>query len=139
MLVLGYTRAMTLREIVTEWKSEGKALGHFNFSDSNQLRAIALASKKTNLPVIVGLSEGEREFFPLSHARSVIDAYASEEGVQLYLNADHTYGLEKAKQAIDAGVNSIVIDGAKLSIEENIALVKSVVAYGRGRDVGVEG
>jgi fructose-bisphosphate aldolase class II len=49
--------------------------------------------------------------------------------------------LDKAKEAIDAGVDSIVVDGAKLPLEENIALVKQVVAYARasGRDVVVEG
>lgn len=128
----------SLRDAIDAARGGGSAIGHFNISDSNQLRAIALASKRTNLPVIIGLSEGEREFFPLTHARSIIDAYKAE-GSLLYLNADHTYGLEKAKLAIDAGVDSIVIDGAKLSFEENVALVKNVAAYGRGRDVIIEG
>ena len=131
---------LSLREVVQEYKKAGKAVGHFNFSDSNQLKAIAEAAKETGLPVIAGLSEGEREFFPLSHARALIDLYASQ-GMQIYLNADHTYGLDKAKQAIDDGVNSIVIDGAKLGMEENILLVKQVVSYARGskRDIVVEG
>src|SRR3990167_2586615 len=117
---------MTLREVVIQYQKDGKALGHFNFSDSNQLKAIAQAAKETGLPVIAGLSEGEREFFPLSHARALIDLYQSQ-GAQIYLNADHTYSMDKAKRAIDDGVNSIVIDGAKLSMEENILLVKQVV------------
>lgn len=130
----------TLREAVEGARGGKYAIGHFNISDSNQLRALALASKETNLPVIVGLSEGEREFFPLTHARALVDLYRAQ-GIQMYLNADHTYGMEKAKEAIDAGVDSIVVDGAKLSLPENIALVKDVVAYARasGRDCIVEG
>ena len=130
----------SLRDVIEEYKKAGKAIGHFNVSDSNQLRALADAAKETGLPVIAGLSEGEREFFPLAHARALVDLYASQ-GVQIYVNADHTYGLDKAKQAIDDGVNSIVIDGAKLSMEENILLVKQVVSYARSssRDIVVEG
>lgn len=133
-------RMMTLREAVSTALTGKRAIGHFNISDSNQLKALALASKETNLPVIVGLSEGEREFFPLSHARALVDLYRSD-GIQMYLNADHTYTRENAKAAIDAGVDSIVVDGAKLSMDENLAYVKDVVAYakGSGRDVLVEG
>jgi fructose-bisphosphate aldolase class II len=135
-----------LREVIAEYKKAGKALGHFNFSDSNQLRAIAGAARETGIPVVAGLSEGEREFFPLSHARALVDVYIRE-GVPLYLNADHTYSLQKAKRAIDDGIDSIVVDGAKLPFDENIKLLKEVVAYARGkksffgggRDVLVEG
>jgi fructose-bisphosphate aldolase class II len=122
-----------LRDVVAEYKKSGKALGHFNFSDSNQLKAIAMAAKEANIPVVVGLSEGEREFFPIPHARALVDLYNTQ-GTQLYLNADHTYSLEKAKAAINAGVDSIVVDGAKLSFDENAALLKQVVAYAHQND-----
>jgi fructose-bisphosphate aldolase class II len=130
----------TLREVINQYKEAHKAVGHFNFSDSNQLRAIADAGRETGLPVIAGLSEGEREYFSLSQARALIDVY-QKEGVQLYLNADHTYSYDKAKAAIDAGVDSIVVDGAALPLEENIRLVRDVVAYARqqARDIVVEG
>lgn len=130
----------TLREAIMDAKAAGRAIGHFNFSDSNQLHAIALAAQETGLPVIAGLSEGEREFFPISHARALIDVY-NKNGVQMYLNADHTYSVEKVQKAIDAGVDSVVVDGAKLPFDENIALVKACVAYARasGRDVVMEG
>ncbi len=130
----------TLRECVEEYKNGGKALGHFNVSDSNQLRAIALAARETGLPVVVGLSEGEREFFPLAHARAIINAYNTD-GLQMYLNADHTYSVEKVKEAIAAGVDSIVVDGAKLPFIENIALLKTCVEEARAstREILIEG
>lgn len=120
----------SLRDTIAEYKKKGKALGHFNVSDSNQLRAVAGAAKETNLPVIVGLSEGEREFFPLAHARATIDAY-QKDGLHVYLNADHTYSYEKAAAAIDAGVDSVVVDGAKLAFGENVKLLDRIVAYAR--------
>ncbi|HEY5383280.1 MAG TPA: class II fructose-bisphosphate aldolase [Candidatus Paceibacterota bacterium] len=130
----------TLREAIAEYQTAGKAIGHFNFSDSNQLKAIALASKETGLPVIAGLSEGEREYFPLAHGKALIDAYRKE-GIHIYLNADHTYSVEKVQAAIAAGVDSVVVDGAKLPFEENIHLLETCVKYARasGRDVVMEG
>ena len=135
----------TLRQVIGDFKQSGRAIGHFNISDSNQLHAIALASKETGLPVIVGLSEGEREYFPIAHAKALIDVYRTH-GAAVYLNADHTYSLEKAIKAIDDGVDSIVVDGANLPMAANIALVKAVVSYAKskksffgGRDIVVEG
>ncbi len=130
----------TLREAIFEYKAAGKAIGHFNFSDSNQLRAIALAAKEARVPIIAGLSEGEREYFPLAHARALVDQY-QKQNIQIYLNADHTYSLEKAQAAVDAGVDSMVIDGAKLSFAANVELVKQCVAYAKasGREVIMEG
>lgn len=130
----------SLRELIVEYAHAQKAIGHFNISDSNQLHAIALAAKETGLPTIIGLSEGERGYFPLSHVRALVTIYQSK-GASLYLNADHTYSFEAAKQAIDEGVDSIVVDGSKLPLEENSALTKQVVAYARSqkRDVVVEG
>ena len=48
----------------------------------------------------------------------------------LFLNFE---SLEKAQEAIDHGVDSIVIDGAAHTFEENIKLVEQVVAYARHR------
>ena len=130
----------TLRETIGEYKAAGKAIGHFNFSDSNQLKAIIDASRETGLPVIAGLSEGEREYFPLMQARALIELYQNQ-GVQIYLNADHTYSVEKVQRAIAAGCDSVIIDGAKLPFEENAHLAATCVKYARasGRDVIVEG
>ncbi|HVV15286.1 MAG TPA: class II fructose-bisphosphate aldolase [Candidatus Paceibacterota bacterium] len=130
----------TLRETIGEFRAAGKAIGHFNFSDSNQLKAIAEAARETGLPVIAGLSEGERTYFHTSHARAVIDIYRAE-GVEIFLNADHTYSVEKVQRAISAGVDSVVVDGAKLPFEENVHMLTACVKYARaaGRDVVMEG
>jgi fructose-bisphosphate aldolase class II len=130
----------TLRETIADFQEAGRAIGHFNFSDSNQLKAIAEAAKESGLPVIAGLSEGEREFFPLAQGRALVDIYRAQ-GVEIFLNADHTYSVEKVQRAIAAGVDSVVVDGAKLSFDENVLMLSTCVKYARasGRDVVMEG
>lgn len=130
----------TLRETIEQFRKEGKALGHFNISDSNQLKAIAEAALLTKLPVVVGLSEGERAFFPLAEVRALVEYY-NEQGASIYLNADHTYSIEKVQEALVAGVDSIVVDGAKLPFDGNVMLLTSAVKYARaaGGDVLIEG
>lgn len=137
---LCYNYCMTLRDTIAEYKSQGKAIAHFNFSDSNQLRAIADAAKETGLPVIVGLSEGERDYFGFSLARSLVNVYR-DQGINMFLNADHTYSTELVQRAITVGADSVVVDGAKLSFDENLLMLTACVKYARasGRDVITEG
>src|SRR3989338_3779452 len=50
----------TLREVIADAEAKKNAVGHFNISNIEGLWAIFRAARSLNLPVIVGLSEGER-------------------------------------------------------------------------------
>jgi fructose-bisphosphate aldolase class II len=54
-----------------------------------------------------------------------------EYDIPVFLNADHTYTLEKVQEVVEAGYDSVIVDGAKLPYEENVALVKSCVDFVR--------
>ncbi len=131
---------MTLREEIAEAKDENRAIAHFNVSDSTQLSGVLRAARRAEEPVIIGVSEGEGEFIGLTAIAALVRA-ARDGGQHVYLNADHSYSLERAKAAIDAGFDAVIIDGAKLSFEENMEMTRATVAYARGneREVLVEG
>ena len=131
---------MTLLEEILQAKAEGWAIGHFNISDSTQFNAIMRAAERADVPVAVGVSEGEGEFLGLHNATALVQS-ARKAGRRVYLNADHSYSVSRAKSAIDAGFDSVIIDGAKATFEENAQMAKEVVAYrnASGKDVLVEG
>jgi len=49
-----------LRELLQEAHESGVAIGHFNISDLVLLKAAFSSAQALNVPVLVGLSEGER-------------------------------------------------------------------------------
>src|SRR3990172_5430548 len=118
----------------------GYALGQFNVSTADQMRAVMEAGRKFDLPVMVGTSEGEWKFLGARQAVKLCEAY-EEDGLQVILNADHTKSLENVKKALEAGYNSIHFDGSELPYEENIALTKQAVEMARAvsPDISVEG
>lgn len=120
----------TLKEMLTTAAAEKYAIGHFNASTRDMMIAIAEAGVETDMPVLIGLSEGERDFVGIDEAVRLVASYR-EKGHRVYLNADHSYSLERVQAAVTAGVDAVIIDAAKLPIEENIALVKSCVDYVR--------
>jgi len=131
----------TYREYITEHVKVKKAIGHFNISTIEALWAIVLVAQQQGVPVIIGLSEGERDFIGLRQAIALVQSIRNEYNQPIFINADHTYSVARVKEAIDAGVDSVIFDGAKLTLEENIKATKECVAYARasGRDVLVEG
>ncbi|MSR73256.1 ketose-bisphosphate aldolase [Candidatus Parcubacteria bacterium] len=131
----------TLRETVAEAIKNKVAVGHFNISNLEALWGIFNAAKKLGVPVIIGVSEGERDFVGVRQASALVKSIRDEYDYPIYLNADHTYSVERVKEAIDAGFDSVIVDGAKLSFEENVAMASECVKYARacGRDVLVEG
>lgn len=119
------------KDLIYTYKKEGKAIAHFNISNLDQARAIAQVAQELNQPVIIGVSEGEREYIGIEMVRVLVDELNQEYEVPIFLNGDHTYSLEKVQEVIEAGYDSVIVDGAKLPYEENVALVKSCVDYVR--------
>src|SRR3989344_438222 len=134
---------MTLKEWIKWAEEKGVAIGHFNISDSEGFKAVVESvgdiSTKAGfqIPVIIGVSEGERDFIGLKEVIA-LGKIARDNGVPIFINADHTYSVDKSKEAIDAGVDSIIIYGADKSFGENVAMSQEVVKYAQGK-VLVEG
>lgn len=121
----------TLRDIVKEAGTRGVAVGHFNISSLDALWAIFSAARSLNVPVIIGTSEGERDFIGVRQAVALVRSIREEYNYPIFLNADHTYSFDRVKEAIDAGYDAVIFDGAKLPIEENIRITKQCVDYAR--------
>lgn len=119
----------TLREYIKEAEEKGTAIGHFNISNLEALHGIYNAAKRLNLPIVIGLSEGEESFVGREEAFTLIQAIRTRDNYPIFLNADHHYSFDSVKLAIDAGYDSAIIDAVKLPFEENIELTKKCVDY----------
>lgn len=130
----------TLREYIAEAELGKVAIGHFNISNLEGLHGIFNSARDLNLPVIIGLSEGERDFVGINEAVALVKTLREVNNYPIFINADHTYSYEGVVKAIDAGFDAVIFDGAKMSHEENVATTKKCVEYARqsGRDVLVE-
>jgi fructose-bisphosphate aldolase class II len=135
---------MSLRECITQSEKDKRAIGHFNISNVEMLWGIFHAAQAHDLPVIIGVSEGERQFVGVEQCVALIKSIREKYNYPIYLNADHTYSVEKVKEAIDTGFDAVIYDGAKLSFDENVKNTKECVEYARkvtketGRDILVE-
>jgi ketose-bisphosphate aldolase len=117
----------TLRAVLEEAERGRVAIGHFNFSDLVAFNAIFAAARELNLPVMVGVSEGERDFTGVPQAAALVKSVREKYDYPIYLNADHTHSIAKAEEAAKAGFDEIIFDGSALPFEEDIAQTRKAV------------
>jgi fructose-bisphosphate aldolase class II len=125
--ILKNMSAPALRDVLTALQAEGAGLGHFNVSDQVLLKAVVAAAAETKLPVLVGASEGERDFFGAHQLAAIVKSSRQESGLPIFLNADHTHSLEKAVEAANAGFDAVTIDFSAFPFDQNVAHTKETV------------
>ena len=122
----------------------GYAIPAYNFNNMEQMQAIIRAAVETKSPVILQVSKGARAYANGTLLRYMAQGaveYAKELGCkkpQIVLHLDHGPNFEVAKDCIDNGFSSVMIDGSALPYDENVALTKKVVEYAHAHDVTVE-
>ena len=121
-------------EILKKAQKGEYAIGQFNVSTDEQIKAIVEAAKDLKSPVIIGTSESEREFIGTKQAVALVDVWQKESSLPIILNADHCKSFNSIKEAIDAGYNMVQFDGSGLPFEENIKITKQVVEYARRKN-----
>lgn len=144
-LILKNKTMKTLRECVQEARENKIAIGHFNVSNLEAVWAIFRAAKELNQPVIVGVSEGEKKFVGVKQIAAIVKSIREEFNYPVFLNSDHTHSFEGIQEAVEAGFDSVMIDGSSLPFEENVALTKKTVDFvcdfseKNNKDILVEG
>jgi fructose-bisphosphate aldolase, class II len=116
-----------LQQILSEADQQKVAVGHFNISDLVALKAVYLAAREVNVPVLVGVSEGERDFIGVHQIAALVRSIREQNRLPMYLSADHTHSIEKAREAAQAGFDLVVFDGSALPFEENVTKTKQAV------------
>src|SRR5246127_1941413 len=117
----------TLRAVLQDAQAKGDAVGHFNVSDLVLLKAVLAAARELDVPVVVGLSEGEREFVGTRQIGALVRSLREEFDFPVFLNADHTHSLAKGIEAAKAGFDAIVFDLSALPFEENVRQTRQAV------------
>ncbi len=130
-----------LRDVLEQAQKNHVAVGHFNVADLVMLKAVFAAARELKVPVIVGVSEGEREFLGVRQIAALVRSLREEFDYPIFLNADHTHSLAKAVEAARAGFDSIVFDLSALPIADNVRQTTEAIAVLKAinPDILVEG
>ena len=116
------------------------AVGQFNINNLEWTKEILLAAEEAKSPVILGVSEGAGKYMTgFKTVAAMASAMIDELGitVPVAIHLDHgTY--EGCFKCIEAGFSSIMFDGSKYPIEENVEKTKELVRICKEKGMSLE-
>jgi len=129
---------VTGTELLAKAAAGGYAVGAFNCNNMEIVQAIAAAAAREKAPVIIQASQGAIKYAGLTYITALTQQAAQEVDVPIALHLDHGTDFDQVVRCIRYGFTSVMIDGSKLPLDENITLVKKVLDIARPLGVSVE-
>lgn len=117
----------------------GYAVGALNFVDYLTAETIVEAAEDRRSPVILQTSSGTIKRFGVKTLVGMARLVAEQSTVPVTLHLDHGKDRAVLSEAIQAGYDSVMIDGSHLPFDENVRLTKDVVEEAHAKGVAVEG
>lgn len=130
---------VNLKEILKYAEDNKCAIGMFNATGLDSIKAIIEAAEELNTPVIIAHAEVHNIYNDISLIGPIMLDVAKRAKVKVCVHLDHGTSLEMIKKAIEIGFTSIMIDASSLEFEENIKLTKKVVSMCHPLNISVEG
>lgn len=132
------------KEMLKDAYDNHYAIPSLNYITEEQLNAIIDAILENNSPTIIMVSPKHCRQFETGMLVRMAQAGVErlrqcKNNSPVALHLDHGTTFEECKLAIDNGFSSVMIDGSRLSLEDNIKLTKKVVDYAHPRGAAVEG
>lgn len=120
-------------------QEQGFAVGAFNVENMEMAQAIISAAEELRAPVILQTTPSTVRYAGTGMYAAMVAALAQEATVPVAMHLDHGDSFALCAQALRSGYTSVMIDGSKLPLEENIALTYKVSEMCAAVGIPVEG
>ena len=131
--------ACSLSDVLTPAMEEGYALAGLVVLGWEDALAYVEAAEETGIPIILQAGPGCRKHTPVPILGKMFRHLADQASVPIVCHIDHGYSIEECLEGIDNGFSSVMFDGSKLPISENIDLTASLVDRAHAVGISVEG
>lgn len=129
----------TLADVLGPAKSGGYAVAGLVTLGWEDMRAFVAAAEAENCPVILQAGPGCRAHTPLPILGKMFRYLAEGSSVPVVAHLDHGYTKDECELAIDSGFTSVMFDGSKLGLADNIAQTAEIVELAHRAGVSCEG
>ena len=126
------------REILEDAHKNNYAVGAFNVNNMEIVQAIIEAAEETNSPVILQASQGGIKYAGVEYIAELGKIAARNATVPVAVHLDHGTDFEQVMLCIRHGFTSVMIDGSRFNLEDNIAITKKVIEVAHAVGVSVE-
>lgn len=103
------------------------------------MRAYAAAAEAEGVPVILQAGPSCRKHTPVPVLAAMLRNVAESVSVPVVVHLDHGYSAEECAMAIDHGFTSVMFDGSRSALDDNIAMTAEIAARAHAAGVSCEG
>ena len=132
------TRA-TLAEVLEPALEKGYAVPGLVCLGWEDSRAYVAAAEAERAPVILQAGPGCRAHTPLPILAAMFDHLADRASVPVVIHLDHGYTIDECREAIACGFTSVMFDGSRKPLEQNIEETAAVAALAHDAGISCEG
>ena len=129
---------VSVSKLLADAEEHRYAVGAFNFTDLVDVQAAIEAAEEEHSPVIIQIHPAGIDVLGLHYVMAIARATARQASVPVALHLDHGRDMEAVKTCVQAGFSSVMIDGSRLPIAENIEITREAVEIGHASGVNVE-
>lgn len=130
---------VTLAEVLQPALRNGHAVAGLVTLGWEDMRAYVAAAEAENCPVILQAGPGCREHTPLPILGKMFRHLAEGAGVPVVAHLDHGYTYEDCKIALDSGFTSLMFDGSRKPLNENIDETAAIAEMAHAAGISCEG
>jgi fructose-bisphosphate aldolase class II len=129
----------TLKEVLKPAMEGGYAVAGLVTLGWEDMRAYVRAAEEEDVSIILQAGPSCRAHTPLPILGKMFNYLASEASVPVVSHLDHGYTEDECKEAIQCGFTSIMFDGSKLPLHENIDKTARIVELAHEASISCEG
>ncbi|MDQ7093010.1 class II fructose-1,6-bisphosphate aldolase [Desulfosporosinus sp. PR] len=129
---------VSMVELLEKAQKEHYAVGAFNCNNMEIIQAIVAAAEAEQAPVIIQASQGAIKYAGIEYITALTKVAAEKAKVPIALHLDHGTSFAQVMQCARNGFSSVMIDGSKHPLEDNIALTNKVIEAVRPMGLSVE-
>ncbi|WP_299080955.1 class II fructose-bisphosphate aldolase [uncultured Ruegeria sp.] len=130
---------VTLKDVLTPAYNQGYAVGGLVTLGWEDMRAYVAAAEAENAPVILQAGPSCREHTPLPVLGKMFRHLADNASVPVVAHLDHGYTFEDCKIALDSGFTSLMFDGSRKPLQQNIDETAAIAEMAHAAGISCEG
>jgi fructose-bisphosphate aldolase class II len=129
----------TLAQVLQPALRDGYAVPGLVCLGWEDMRAYVAAAEAERAPVILQAGPGCRAHTPLRVLAQMFRTLAEGASVPVVAHLDHGYTLGDCREALDLGFTSVMVDGSRLPLAQNIDLTAAVAELAHAAGASCEG
>jgi fructose-bisphosphate aldolase class II len=131
--------AVSLKKILTDANKNNYAVAGLVVLAWDDALAFTKAADETGVPIILQAGPSCRAHTPVPILGKMFRYLAAQTKTNVCCHIDHGYTFRECAEGIDSGFTSVMFDGSKLSLKENIKKTTKIVKRAHDAKVSVEG